>query len=131
MKKLIIILMFSFSILGCTKDSDSENNNIPIELIGKWKAIEIYSTDGGSEPIWRNYSDQFTYVFSNNNVTVRDNLQAGCNEGTFSIKNGNTIEFIFPCISYNSYIETNTNTLLILDTKNFEPLKYKFKKISE
>lgn len=128
MKNLILLLTLSFVTLNCSK-SDSENqNNIPPELIGKWKVIEVYSTDGGSEPKWSSIVNGFSYTFSNDNIVIRDNLQTGCNEGKFSLKNENTILFVFPCITYESFIENNTNTLLILDTKNFEPLKYKFQK---
>lgn len=130
MKNLILLLTLSFVTLNCSKDDNNQKNNIPPELIGKWKAIEIYSTDGGSEPTWSNIVNGFSYTFSNDNIVIRDNLQTGCNEGKFSLKNENTILFVFPCISYESFIENNTNTLLILDTKNFEPLKYKFQKIN-
>lgn len=131
MKNFALVLAFSFVTLGCTKDNNKIEKNIPTELIGKWKVIEIYSTDGGSEPEWIEIADGFSYTFSNNYIVIRDNLQTGCNEGKFSIINENTIKFVFPCISYNSYIENNTDTLLILDTKNFEPLKYKFQKVTE
>ena len=45
-----ILLILAISLLGCSKSSE-EPNNIPPELIGKWKIVETYTTDGGSPAV--------------------------------------------------------------------------------
>ena len=124
-----ILLILAIILLGCTKSSEELNNNIPPELIGKWKVVEIYSADGGSPASWSLIKNGFSYIFFENKKVIRDNLQADCIEGNFTIENDNIIYFTFSCISYESLIENLTNNELIIDTQNFEPLKYKFLKI--
>lgn len=110
---------------GCTKN-DNPENNVPPELIGKWKIVEIYSSDGSSAS-WKPHDSgqvydlwlksDWTYLTLDNNVN--------CNKGNFSINN-NQITF-HPCASeYPLTIETISAEILIL-RDNFTPEVYKTK----
>ncbi len=134
MKSIFIISFIVSSFIGCRDENDPKPKvEIPLELIGTWKVFEVYSTDGSSIPTWTNIPEQLIFYYSFHiDFTVRkDPSGEGCNKGTFSIDEGNMISFKFPCISYTSEIDSLTNETLILDTQNFEPLKYKFRKIVE
>lgn len=126
--KYINFLLLITALLGCSKsDDNNQNNEIPPELIGEWKAVEIYSIDVGS-PSWHPYEQQEEYIyFFNNNGNIKTSLlKSNCNEGSFHITEDVRINFIFPCVTYEYIIEKLTEDELILDTQNIEVLKYKF-----
>ncbi|HEY4618186.1 MAG TPA: lipocalin family protein [Flavobacterium sp.] len=131
MKNLIYILSIMLST-SCSNNDDKPQNNVPQELIGKWKIAEIYSSDGSSASwsphdsgeiydIW--FKSNWTYVSFDNNEN--------CNNGNFSI-NDNQITF-YPCTSdYPLTIEVlTTETLILRDYFTPEVYKTKYSKISE
>lgn len=115
-------------ICSCCNEKNEFDQKIPEKLIGKWEAIMFYSTDGTSEPKWSNLSADrlFFYTFLKNGNVLTNRLNEKCTDGRFSISDSILISFNFPCISYEWEIESLTDDSLVLDTKNFEPLKYKF-----
>jgi hypothetical protein len=126
MKKSLVLLMLSFLAFSCSeKELETDTSS---RLTGTWKAVEVFSTDGGSSPEWNTFSGNFEYSFIGDEV-ITNNLEDGCEKGTFGIKEGNIIQFNFPCNSFQKTIEILTDTELILVIDNFEPLKFKFKKI--
>ena len=125
MKKLIYLfcLMLSFS---CSNSDDKPENNVPQELIGKWKIVEIYSSDGSNES-WSPYDSGESYdIWLKSDWSyVSSDSNEDCNNGSFSINN-DQITFL-PCASeYPLTIETMTVEILVL-RDNFTPEVYKTK----
>ncbi len=126
MKKILLILIIIF--IGCTKSSE-EPNNTPPELIGKWKIVEIFSTDGGEPATWALYDSGEAYdLWLKQNGTYSDpNTDETCNNGSYLISD-NQITFS-PCASeYPLTIENLTQSTLIL-RDNFIPDIFKTKYI--
>ena len=59
MKNILLILLLI--LLGCSDDNEDPKNNIPAELIGKWKIVEKYTSEGGSNHIWSHYDSGRIY----------------------------------------------------------------------
>ncbi len=133
MRWQILFITFLCLFTGCQEKNVEAKIKIPLELIGIWKAYEVYSTDGGSLPTWDSLPDKFTFSFEffENSTVKTDYHGEGCRFGKYTLEEGNIISFIFPCIEHSDRIDSLTNEILILDTQNFEPLKYKFYKIIE
>jgi len=130
MKNIFLILVIIF--LGCSESSE-EPNNIPNELIGKWKIDEIFTTEGGSPATWSSYDSGEIYdIWLKENGTYIDvNTDENCNNGTYIITE-NQITFS-PCASlYPLTIEKLMKDTLIL-RDNFIPdiFKTKYLKIIE
>lgn len=127
-----MILIFSLFILGCSSDDTpkKETNNIPKELIGKWKIVEVYETDGGSEPQWRNENTIYEYNiwFKNNGEYIKNE---GDSYGIYELENNN-LKYILTSTqnSQTVHIENLTINSLIIDFLNFEPYKHKYMKVS-
>ena len=85
MKNLIYLfcLVLSFS---CSNKDDKPENNVPQELIGKWKLIEIYESDGNSNS-WVPYDSGESYDiwFKEDLGLVVSTMIEGCQIGSFSI----------------------------------------------
>ena len=129
-----IILIFSLFILGCSGDDTpkEEPNNIPEELIGKWKIVEVYETDGGSEPQWREYmsSNSFHIWFKSNYQYQNTDGDENCLTGIYSI-NSSSLKYESICGGQSEVsIELLETNLLIIDFLNFEPYKHKYVKVS-
>ena len=133
MRLQILFITFLYLFTGCQEKNSEPQIKIPQELIGKWKAYEVFSTDGASTPTWEILPDKFTFSFEFfENSTVKTDFHGeGCRLGKFTLEEGNVISFIFPCIEHTIMIDSLTNEILILDTQNFEPLKYKLYKLIE
>ena len=127
-----IILILSLLTLGCSNDNTpkEESNNIPQELIGKWKIVEIFETDGGSNPEWRNENTIYGYNiwFKSNGVYIKNE---GDTQGRYELENNN-IKYILASTqnSQTVHIENLTVNTLIIDFLNFEPYKHRYIKIS-
>jgi len=133
MKTFLYVMLIFSSFAACRDNKDQElEDKIPQELIGKWEAFEVYSTDGGSMPTWTPLPSQFTFYFNffSDYKVITSFHGEGCNIGKYSI-NDNIISFTFPCIDHTIKIDSLSNEILILDTQNFEPLKYKLQKVTE
>lgn len=60
MKSLILILSMFLSLSSCSDDKKSQNENI----LGTWKLIETYGSDGGSIPKWTAVNNGYKYTFN-------------------------------------------------------------------
>lgn len=135
MKNLIFTIIIAVITLNCSK-SDSENqNNIPPELIGKWKVIEVYSTDGGSPAVWSSYDSGYEYDiwFKNDGIfMITGTTNTDCMSGNFVVS-GNDITYSNSICASNEpvTIELLNETDLLINLNHFEPYKTKYKKIVE
>lgn len=129
----VIILIFSLFILGCSSyDTPKEKpNNIPQELIGKWKIVEVYDSHGGNDPYWLPHETGaiYDYWFKESGDFLKNNGEI---QGNYTVDKDNYIFFQSSNNqnSYTYFIENITIDSLIIDLLNFEPLKYKYIKIS-
>lgn len=107
---------------------NDEPNNIPQELIGKWKIVEVYETDGASEPQWRDEDTGAVYDYwfkADKSFMQSDGTYKGMYtvdsdlKLTLTINSSNTLK-----------IEKLKSDTLIIDFLNFEPYKCKYLKIS-
>lgn len=125
-----IVLILSLFLWGCSNDDSpkDEPNNIPQELIGKWKTVAVYATDGASEPQWRDEDTGaiYDYWFKSNGEYV---FFDGISSGVYSVNSENYLTLTnVRSITYS--IESISNDSLLIDCLNFEPLKYKYVKVS-
>ena len=131
MKKLLFI--FCLFLFGCSDKSNPEVNNstqIPPDLIGKWKIVEIYESVSGFDPTWRDESTTYSYNiwFKSNSEYIRDE---GYLNGTYKINNDSlTFHLTSTQNSQTVLIEYPDSDTLIIDFLNFEPVKHKYYKIS-
>ncbi len=128
--KTLFYLIFAIIINGCTK-----NENEP-EIIGKWKQIEIYGSDGGASPTWHPVSNGYYLEFLKNGNFTSTKFSE-CNSGTFNYLNTNEVNMTYNCSNFsNNYIEiieSNTHTILILKPSYMEcdeGCSVKFEKIN-
>lgn len=123
-------MMFS---LSCSNNDEKSQNNVPQELIGKWKIVEVYSTDGGSPASWSPYDSEEVYDIwiKENNTYISEDNDENCKNGRFSLDN-DQITF-HPCASeYPFTIEILTiDTLILRDNYIPDILKTKYSKIFE
>jgi hypothetical protein len=131
MKAISLVLVLF--ILGCSNEKipNIEPNNIPQKLLGKWKIVEVFETDGASEPQWRNYtsSNNFNVWFKSDGKYVNSDGDVNCLTGTYSLKN-DTLSYFSSCGGKSEvYIELLLSDTMIIDGLNFEPFKIKYNKI--
>jgi hypothetical protein len=124
------ILILSLFILGCSNDDspNEEPSNTPQELIGKWKIVEVYETDGASEPQWRdeNTGAIYDYWFKSDKSFMQSD---GIYEGNYTVDS--SLNLTLTINSSNTVkIEKFKSDSLIIDFLNFEPYKQKYIKIS-
>jgi hypothetical protein len=131
MKIYNYLIFLIFLVISCDKrDSDPKIDFTP-NLLGKWQAYEIYSTDGASQPTWKALPKEFAFYYEFFDDSVKTDFHGeGCNIGKYTFEK-DIIIFTFPCISHSATVDSLTNELLILDTQNFEPLKYKYHKLTK
>ncbi|WP_452222492.1 hypothetical protein [Lacinutrix salivirga] len=132
MKNLIYLfcLVLSFS---CSNNDDKPENNVPQELIGKWKLIEIYASDGNSNS-WVPYDSGESYDiwFKEDLGLVVSTMVEGCQIGSFSISSNNEIVYNLPCSEQSIIpIESLSETTLITDVTYIEYELNKYEKITE
>lgn len=127
MERLLIFFM-ALAVLGCEENKE-EAKNQDVLLIGKWKSVEVWADDGNGvqqSPVPE--ENAIIYEFTATTVS-RNNLEEGCNVGTYTLE-GNMINFEFPCgLSYQEEIQKLSEKELVLDTKNFETLVYKYERL--
>jgi hypothetical protein len=115
MKKLYYLPILLILLLSCSKNE----NNDPVEptVVGKWKQIELYNSDGGSSTSWHAITNGYTIEFLNNG-TFNSTKHTECSTGKYTLSASNEITLTYNCTSYtNKYIEkleSLTNTELIL-----------------
>ena len=135
MKNMFLILTFSLMSLGCSNNNDDPQNNILPELIGKWKIVERYSTDGGSPASWSPYDSGEIYdkwFKSDGTFIIVGINNPDCASGTYSVENNYITYTDSPCAPEKPVIiESLTHTELIIDANFFEPIKTKYIKVIE
>ena len=132
-KKLYIILIIVSFILSCTKDNEEPKNNIPAELIGKWKLTEKNINYGGREFNWVEVDTGMEYdiwLKENKEVIMTTNNE-NCRTGTYRVVE-NKINFNFPCFGESTIpIDSLSNTTLITNVSYIEYELNKYIKIVE
>ncbi|OQY05244.1 MAG: hypothetical protein B6I20_01590 [Bacteroidetes bacterium 4572_117] len=134
MKKTLFLLCLFF--LACSDKSEpivEEINKVPPELIGKWKIVEIYETDGGSLPSWRTYNsgNEYHVWFKFNNKYEKSGGALTCLTGNYTILDNNYLRYNSVCGGEQEvYIELLKKDSLIIDLKIFEAHKLRYIKIS-
>ena len=137
MKKLLLMLAICFFILGCSEEETKQQEQ---SIYGTWKLIEIYQSDGGSNPQWSNVDTSYTYTF-NKDGTFSTTRFTECTQGTYD-KSNNSITLDYRCNGFNTgienppgtfverYIFENAHLILTPSYLNcFEGCDYKFEKI--
>ena len=120
--------------LSCSKHDDKSQNNVPQELIGKWKIVEIYSTDGGSPTSWSPYDSGEVYDiwFKENSEFIVSNMIEGCQIGSFSMSSNDEIIIDLPCSEQSIIpIDSLSESILITNTTYIEYELSKYQKVSE
>jgi len=134
MKNLIIIILIAITSFGCSKNNDDPKTNIPGNLIGKWKLIEIYTNSGNGENYWvkTDTGKPYDIWYKENSEIVISSMSENCNTGTFVVSSDNKITYSFPCTGdSNVKIESLSETNLITDVTYIEYELNKYQKISD
>ena len=130
MKNMPLKLIISLMSLACSNNNEEPQNNIPAELIGKWKIVERFTSDGTSG-YWHSYDSEYFYdLWLKANGTFSTEDEDACSNCTYIVLN-NQITFYPYGVDYPSNIESLSNEELILNANHFEPIKTKYVKIFE
>lgn len=123
-------------VTGCNKGSnDDPKSTIPPELIGKWKIVELYTSDG-SNAYWHVYDsgrvwDKW-FKSDGTYLNTDTDLPIDCMSGNYTVNN-NYIQYSnSPCVPEEPVIiESLSNRELTIDGNFFEPIKTKYIKVIE
>lgn len=131
--RLFTLLLLTITFLGCSKnDGNNPNEEIPSELIGKWKTVEIYTIEV-DPPSWSAYDsgENYDIWFKANGEVTFGGRTDNCSKANYSI-DGNSLYYSGnPCISENpATIEALSDSELILNLNHFEIFKSKFVKVT-
>ena len=122
---VIMLLMQS-----CNPVEPDSQQWVPEELIGQWKTVAVFDSDGSNEPRWRDYQSDKTYdiwykengEYASFDFTYNDQ----CNDGTYSVNKKYEITFYTPCAGiYIVQIDSLFGDTLIIDANHFEFIKTK------
>lgn len=91
MKSIILILSMLLSLTSCSDDDVKPQEN---DILGTWKLIETYGSDGGSNPQWTAVNNGYTYTFNNDGTLISDRFT--CN-GSYSLLSQNQVTISFDC----------------------------------
>ncbi|WP_445731197.1 hypothetical protein [Mariniflexile sp.] len=92
MKNLILLFSIILSFSSCSQNDEGKRDNNSI--IGAWKLVEIYSSDGGSNPQWNQINNGFTYTFYNNGDVKSSKFNC---DGKYKINTSNSLHIEFDC----------------------------------
>ena len=110
MKKLLLIPIIFLIIIGCTNDKDPKRNNIPREIVGKWKFAQYYDDmvyDITPDP--HIVVDGYNLIL-NSDGTFTSNESIEHSGGTFSVSES------FLILNYsNVYNETKMREIIYLN----------------
>jgi|OpeIllAssembly_1097287.scaffolds.fasta_scaffold491240_3 hypothetical protein len=131
MKNIIFTIILAVITLSCSKNDKDNQNNIPPELIGKWKITSMYVV---IENQWTNLDSNYAYDvwYKENSTVIFTESNSNCPITNYSIT-GNKI-FYSSCDGKSEFpyiIESLTESELIIITPHFEGDKYKYQKIAE
>lgn len=107
MKTIILIFSMLFSLFSCNGTDTIEQEN---SIYGTWTLIEIYGSDGGSNPQWTSVTIVYTYTF-NENGSFTSSRFSECTSGTYSIENDKLI-LNFGCEGFTTGIESPPGTFI-------------------
>lgn len=119
MKKIILILVCSLTIFGCSSNDESKNNT-PQELIGKWKFVGYYD-DVANEPDGSNFHplDNGDFIiFNNNNTFISGNNAIAINNGSYHVSSNMIMALNYnattnmPATTYNVKITLLSDSVL-------------------
>ena len=117
MKTLFYLSILFLPLFSCSKSDKDDTNPTTSNLIGKWKQIEIFGSNGGSNPTWQKVTNGYTIEFLSNGKFISSKFTE-CSTGGYAISITNEISMTYNCSSFtNNYIEkveTNTNSQLII-----------------
>jgi len=133
MKNLVYILYMMLS-LSCSNNDDKSQNNVPHALFGKWKLIEIYSSDDGSQASWSPYDSGEVYDiwFKENSEFIVSNMIEDCQIGSFSMSSNDEIIIDLPCSEQSIIpIDSLSESILITNTTYIEYELSKYQRVSE
>ena len=94
MKNLILIAVLFTSLSGCTNNENESRQIQESSIIGTWKLIEKYGSDGGSDPQWNTVEDGYVYTFKNNDIIISNRFN--CN-GSYTLSSSNQVTITFDC----------------------------------
>lgn len=136
MKKLSCCLLVLILVLGCNPDEPEPKPWVPDGLIGKWKTIAIFDTDGNGDPKWRFYQSDKEY-----DIWYKENGEYAsfafinndkCNNGTYSVNKNYDLTYYTPCSGTSIvHIESLLGDTLIIDANHFETIKNKSVKVKK
>jgi len=128
---LLLIVVLVLTTLSCSKDNEKPKNNIPAELVGKWKLTEKYTNSGGGEFNWVEVDTGMEYdiwLKENNDMTTNNE---NCRTGTYRVVE-NKINYNFPCFGESTIpIDSLSNTTLITNVSYIEYELNKYIKVNE
>lgn len=137
MKNMYLILSIFFFTTGCSEEEAKPKEDF---IYGTWKLIEIYQSDGSSNPQWTNVDSGYTYTF-NNDGTFSSTRFSECTSGTYEVSS-NSITLDYSCNGFDTGIENppgtfvenyffENNNLIIIPSylHCIEGCNYKFEKI--
>jgi len=116
MKSLILILSMLLSLTSC---SDDDTKAQEVSIIGTWKLIETYGSDGGSNPQWATVENGYTYTFNNGGSIISNRFN--CNGSYTMSLNDITINFSCSDSQFNliySYVFEDGKLILTPDLMN-------------
>ncbi|MBN2639221.1 MAG: hypothetical protein JXR65_09070 [Bacteroidales bacterium] len=133
MKPKYLLFILVLGILGCGDKNKDNVGYIPPELIGKWKVIELCTTDGESVPAWSPYDSGETYDswYKRDGTHISySSTNPDCEVSRYKV----TGKYIYfsgtPCSPDKPVIiEQLTDSLLIINLNHFETFKSKSVKV--
>ena len=135
MEKKILIVIVLLLALGCeNKDDSTDNKNIPPELIGKWKVVEVCSSEAEPGCTWSPYDsgDVYDIWFKENMEILVSSMTGGCQQGSYSFSTENEIIINLPCTEQSIIpVESLTESILITNTTYIEYELTKYEKVME
>ena len=107
MKNLILIFSILIIFINCANDDTNKQEN---SIIGTWKLIETYGSDGGSNPQWSTITNGYSYTF-NQSGNFTSNRFSECSEGKYSIS-GDDLILDYGCNGFTTSIENPEGTFI-------------------
>lgn len=107
MKNMFLILSIFFFTTGCSEEETTQQENA---IYGTWKLIEIYQSDGDSNPQWTTVDSGYTYTF-NKDGTFSSTRFTECTSGTYEVSS-NSIILDYSCNGFDTGIESPPGTFI-------------------
>lgn len=102
MKKIITLLVLGV-LMSCT---NNDSNKSDLTITSKWKLIETYFSNGGSDTKWQKADNSYTIEFYQNGTFKSMKPGAPCENGKYSISDKNILVLKYTCSTVYSDFET-------------------------